>query len=120
MSGWTDRNGQPPTLVADPSSSAGQTVQQINRATASGDYFSPLLDVVGGQSYCIRAKIKWVSGAAPFVGVEQNVNGASQGVNWLIGSRYTDSITTTTVVNNNDSGWQEIAETLVMAANTLS
>lgn len=115
---WVDGNGQPPTFVNDAASPAGQTVQQINRATANGDYFSPLIDVVGGQTYCIRAKLKWVSGAAPFVGVEQYANGVSEGVSWVIGTKYSDANVSTAVVNATNAEWQDIGKTLVLSPDT--
>jgi len=85
--GWTDLGGQPPTLASDATSPYGHSVQQIDRATAGGDYFSPPLDVTGGQTYCVRAAINWLSGAAPFVGIERLVGGTSQGVNCSSGRR---------------------------------
>jgi len=118
--GWKDLNGQAPALVTDASSPSGQAVQQVNRAmaTAGGDYFSPRLEVVGGSSYCIRANLKWLSGAAPFVGIEQFANGNSQGINWLIGSKYTDAKGSTTVVSNTDTGWQTLETPLSLSENT--
>ena len=117
---WKDLSGQAPTLVADTSSPAGQIVQQVNRATAtaSGDYFAPRLVVMGGYGYCIRANLKWLSGAAPFIGIEQFANGVSQGINWLIGTEYTDARGSTTVISSSDTGWQALATPLSVSANT--
>jgi len=109
---WKDGSGQAPNLVSDTSSPAGQSVQQLDRATAGGDYFSPMLDAVANQTYCVRAKLKWVSGAAPFVGVQQYTD-YPQDVNWLIGTRYTDPKGTTAVVSSTETGWQEFAQTLI-------
>jgi len=74
-----DINAQLPTLASDATSPYGPSVQEIDRATAGGDYLSPALEVVGGQTYCVRAAINWVTGAAPFVGIERFAGGTSQG-----------------------------------------
>jgi predicted MPP superfamily phosphohydrolase len=88
----------------------------VDRATVGGDYFSPLDGVVGGTTYCVKAAIRWISGAAPFVGIEPYVGGVSQGVHWLIGSPFHDALGPTTVVNPTETGWQQLEHSVEMPA----
>lgn len=66
--GWVDKNGNPPVMVDDPNSPSGGQVQEINRSTSGGDYFSPPTSVVAGQTYCVAADLRWVGGGTPFWG----------------------------------------------------
>ena len=116
--GWIDGNGQGPTLVSDATSPAGPAVQQLDRATFGGDFFSPPRLVVGGSAYCVRAKIKWISGAAPFVGIERLSEDASLGVSWLFGTAYTDPQGSTKAISSTDPSWQDLSRTVLIPEGT--
>ena len=116
--GWTDRSDSPPVLVSDPDAPSN-TVQEISRATSGGDYFSPLVGVAPGEVYCVSTRVKWVSGGAPFLGIERFDSGANQlDLNWLIGASYTDPLGPVTTVNPSATGWQAISRTLTMPTDT--
>jgi hypothetical protein len=112
--GWADMSSQAPTLATDATSPGGPAVQALSRTGSGGDYFSPAINVTGGQTYCVQAAIRWESGGAPFVGLELINDGASQGVEWLIG----DAMFTTTPVSSTNTGWQVLAHTVVLPAGT--
>jgi hypothetical protein len=119
VGGWMDKAGGAPTLVTDATSPSGSTVQSIDRATSGGDYFSPQIDVTGGEVYCVSALVKWVSGGAPFLGVQRfDSGGSAVQLNWLIGSSYTDPLGPVTEVSSSASGWQTVSHTLTMPAGT--
>jgi hypothetical protein len=108
---WLDGSGVAATLVPDNTAPSGQPVMQVTRDTAGGDYFSPWAAVTGGNTYCVSANIRWVGGSAPFVGID------TTGVNWLMGSAYTDPVFgATTVVSATASGWQSLSREIVMPA----
>jgi LmbE family N-acetylglucosaminyl deacetylase len=101
--GWLDGSGQPPTLVADATAPSGGPVQQIDRATSGGDYFSPWQTVVPGQDYCLQAAVKWVGGGAPFVGVQPT----GGNVIWVMGAAsYSDTLGPVATFSTTDTGWQ--------------
>ncbi|MDP6716585.1 MAG: hypothetical protein QF368_18440, partial [SAR202 cluster bacterium] len=85
--GWFGKHGpnDPVVLVDDPTAPSGSMVQQLTRRTGAGDYFSPLIPVTSGQTYCAGAWIKWLSGARPFVGFDGYDHGRRDGRYWLIG-----------------------------------
>jgi len=113
---WSSAQGEAVTLTSDATSPAGSSVQQLDRATSGGDYFSPYLPIVGGQTYCVSAKIKWVSGAAPFVGLERLAGTVSKGVSWLFGAAYTDMNGSTQEISSTPLGWQNPSRTVVIPA----
>lgn len=106
-------------LAGDASSPDGVTVQQLD-SLPPGDagYLSPFINVVAGQSYCLRAKVKWVSGDAPFLGVARYAGDASIRTSWLIAPAYVDDLGPTTGVSSAVAGWQDLARTFVMPADT--
>jgi ABC-type Fe2+-enterobactin transport system substrate-binding protein len=113
--GWVDKNGNPAVMVDDPNSPSGGQVQEINRSTSGGDYFSPLASVVAGQTYCVAANIRWVGGGTPFVGILRSNASATE---WVIGAAYTDAYGPTTVVSANTTNWQHLMHELVMPTGT--
>jgi hypothetical protein len=116
--GWVDGSGSPPVLVADPDVPSN-TVQQISRAASGGDYFSPPTNVTAGETYCASARVKWVGGGTPFLGIQRLDAGGSQiELNWLIGTSYADPLGPTTAVSASTTAWQTVSHTLTMPAGT--
>ena len=119
VGGWADKASGSPNLVTDATSPSGPTVQMIDRATSGGDYSSPQIGVTAGNVYCVSTLVKWVSGGAPFLGVQRfDSGGSAVDLNWLIGVGYTDPLGPVTEVNPSTTGWQTVSRTLTMPAGT--
>jgi len=113
---WADLSGNAPSLASDSTSPAGSGVMSVTRAASGGDYFSPWINVTGGQTYCAKTMLKWAgTGGMPFVAV--GLSTAPTSPIWLVGaSGYSDAFGPVQAVSASNHGWQQFQTTLVMPA----
>jgi hypothetical protein len=121
--GWTSKLGEndPPILVIDTSSPGRPAVQRIQRSDG-GPYRSPLIQVVGGQLYCVRGWIRWVGGGWPAVRVQRYGYSNTLGANWVIGRPgYSDGLGgTVTPVKPDSQGWRWYAKEIELPHSTVA
>jgi hypothetical protein len=125
VGGWFGRlgAGDPVPLAQDPSAPSPTTVQQITRSYSGGDYFSPLIPLQGGHTYCISGWVRWVGGGWPFIGIDNyNASGEALGENWLIGleghpTGYGDTVTP---VPADTTYWHQYRKTITLRSDTVS
>ena len=89
IDGWYSKHGpsDPVTLIEDPTAPSPRTVQKIARLDGGGNYFSPMIPLPGGATYCMAGWIRWESGGWPFIGIDKfGASGNGLGENWLIGT----------------------------------
>ena len=89
QTGWFSKHGtsDPVTFVVDASAPSPTHVQQVARLDSGGNYYSPFVDLPGGQTYCVAGWINWESGGWPFIGIDKySATGGALGENWLIGT----------------------------------
>lgn len=92
---------------------------------SGGDYFSPPVELAGGQAYCFGGSINWVGGGWPFIGFDNyGAEGSFLGETWVIGqpgypAGYAQSDAgTVTPVRDSAFGWYRYQKTVVVSANT--
>jgi hypothetical protein len=119
--GWFSKlgAGDPVVLVSDPTAPSPSTVHKITTCQSGGHYYSPLIPVVPGQTYCFSLWIRWEGGCWPFLGIDRyNAAGTNLGENWLIGQPgYPDGFGgTVTPVPATASGWNLYFKTITIPA----
>jgi len=119
--GWFSKfgGGDPVILVSDPTAPSPSTVHRITTCASGGHYYSPLIPVVPGQTYCFSLWIRWEGGCWPFLGIDRyNAAGTNLGENWLIGQPgYPDGFGgTVTPVPATASGWNLYFKTITIPA----
>ncbi|MFX0063465.1 MAG: hypothetical protein ACFFC7_14910 [Candidatus Hermodarchaeota archaeon] len=86
--GWYSKYGpsDPVDIITVSDAPSPTHVHKITRVDAGGNYFSPLIPVSPGKTYCVAGWIKWVSGGWAFIGIDHHdVDGTYMRENWLIG-----------------------------------
>jgi hypothetical protein len=71
IGGWYSKHGDldPVILTEDLEAPSPPTVQEINRVDEGGNYFSPLIPLRPGRTYCLAGWINWISGGWPFISI---------------------------------------------------
>ncbi|MBL8603385.1 MAG: hypothetical protein JNK72_15780 [Myxococcales bacterium] len=122
--GWVTAFG--PALTTPSEAGCSRNTRFLRDSTLSGGgrLFSPVVNVVGGQQYCVSGWIRGSAGTLPFVGIAAtDAAGNPMSVsNWLIGQSgyptgYGDFVTP--VTSNGQWGWYAKTFTLQTTAQYL-
>ncbi|HEV2756944.1 MAG TPA: endonuclease/exonuclease/phosphatase family protein [Actinomycetota bacterium] len=119
------KHGDGVVLVQDREAPSPITAQAISRVASGGDYFSPPIELTGGQPYCFGGSIKWIGGGWPFIGFDNyGADGSFLGETWVIGQPdYPAGLAqsdagTLTPVRDSALGWYRYQKTVVVSADT--
>jgi RHS repeat-associated protein len=118
IGGWADSAGNPATTATDATSPDGPGVQSItknsNATTYQPDSWTPVL---AGESYCVSAYVRWISGSWPFIGLQ--LSNASGEIDWVIGQGgYTPApLGPITPISAGTTAWQYVSNTVNIPPN---